>query len=376
MKKILFISHDATRTGAPILLLNLMDLVKQSGRYTLRVVVKNGNGDLLERFMAFEEACCWRIRKPVTLWSRVKARLGSGATHATPNNERIQSWINSSDVIISNTITNGDFFRAFNLGRPGVVASYVHELHIAAQYYTTTADIEQVLKVTNRFLVPSDAVAAFLHSSYGITSGALRKLRYYIPGGSSELPEQTIKSGPFIVGMAGTLDWRKGADILTVIISRLFRKYPGANIRFRWQGASDHFIEYQRIVFELGRMNLTDRLELLGPSNDMETFYRSIDLFLLCSKEDPYPLVVLEAAARGKPCVCFKGAGGAPEFVQDDAGASVEYLDTEAMVDTIHQAYQNPDETAAKGLVAWKRYCQLHRDGASILETFESVIEE
>jgi glycosyltransferase involved in cell wall biosynthesis len=47
----------------------------------------------------------------------------------------------------------------------------------------------------------------------------------------------------------------------------------------------------------------------------------------LPSREDPYPLVCLEAACHGKPIVCFDGAGGMPEFVREDAGRVVPYLD-------------------------------------------------
>ena len=40
LKKILFISHDATRTGAPILLLNLLRLLKETGVYQISILLK------------------------------------------------------------------------------------------------------------------------------------------------------------------------------------------------------------------------------------------------------------------------------------------------------------------------------------------------
>src|SRR5262249_48407495 len=53
------------------------------------------------------------------------------------------------------------------------------------------------------------------------------------------------------------------------------------------------------------------------------------------SREDPFPLVCLEAAALGVPVVCFEGAGGIREFVENDAGFVVPYLDVRGAADAI-----------------------------------------
>jgi glycosyltransferase involved in cell wall biosynthesis len=66
-------------------------------------------------------------------------------------------------------------------------------------------------------------------------------------------------------------------------------------------------------------------------------------VFALVSREDPFPLVMLEAAFAGKPVVCFEGAGGAPEFVEPDAGFVVPYLDVGAMADRVAQLLRSED---------------------------------
>jgi glycosyltransferase involved in cell wall biosynthesis len=43
----------------------------------------------------------------------------------------------------------------------------------------------------------------------------------------------------------------------------------------------------------------------------------------------------LEAAALGKPIVCFAEAGGMPEFVEEDCGFVVPYLDVAAMAERV-----------------------------------------
>ena len=50
------------------------------------------------------------------------------------------------------------------------------------------------------------------------------------------------------------------------------------------------------------------------------------DVFLVSSREDPFPLVVLEAALCGKPILGFKNTGGVDEFIDDSCGIKVDYL--------------------------------------------------
>ena len=59
------------------------------------------------------------------------------------------------------------------------------------------------------------------------------------------------------------------------------------------------------------------------------------DVFLLSSREDPFPLVCLEAADCGVPIVCFAGAGGMADFVGSTCGGVAPYLDVPAMAQAL-----------------------------------------
>jgi glycosyltransferase involved in cell wall biosynthesis len=72
-------------------------------------------------------------------------------------------------------------------------------------------------------------------------------------------------------------------------------------------------------------------------------YMAAADVFVLTSREDPYPLVCLEAAALEKPIVCFEGGGGTPEFVEADCGFVVPYLDIIGMADRVISLLDSPD---------------------------------
>src|SRR5207247_2503806 len=76
-------------------------------------------------------------------------------------------------------------------------------------------------------------------------------------------------------------------------------------------------------------------LTFLGVQPDARPYLRAGDVFVVPSREDPFPLVALEAAQYGLPVACFAGSGGTPELVEEDAGAVVPAGDVDAMADRI-----------------------------------------
>jgi glycosyltransferase involved in cell wall biosynthesis len=58
---------------------------------------------------------------------------------------------------------------------------------------------------------------------------------------------------------------------------------------------------------------------------------------------------MLEAAALGKPTVCFEKAGGAGEFCARGGGYAVPYLDIEAMGQRLMELVENEDSRSAMG---------------------------
>src|SRR3954464_14858749 len=88
---------------------------------------------------------------------------------------------------------------------------------------------------------------------------------------------------------------------------------------------------------------------------DPTSFFQSLSLFLLPSREDSWPLVMLEAAAAGVPIVCFQRSGGAEAFVANGGGTAVAYLDVEAMAQAAVRYLSDPDLTARDAGIARQR---------------------
>ena len=100
------------------------------------------------------------------------------------------------------------------------------------------------------------------------------------------------------------------------------------------------------------RLGLGDRIKFVGPLEQPAELFAAMDVFALTSREDPFPLVMLEAAAAGVPVVCFAGGGGAPEFVDPDAGRVAPFLDVAGMAAAISDLLERGEERQRMGHVA------------------------
>ena len=96
------------------------------------------------------------------------------------------------------------------------------------------------------------------------------------------------------------------------------------------------------------RRGWQSQVRFVGPAPTPLPYMLAADVFLLSSREDPFPLVCLEAADCGLPVLCFADAGGMPLFVQEDAGAVVPYLDVDEMANQLRSFLA--DEARGAGL--------------------------
>ena len=100
--------------------------------------------------------------------------------------------------------------------------------------------------------------------------------------------------------------------------------------------------------------------QFVGPLEQPAQLFGAMDVFALTSREDPFPLVMLEAAAAGIPLVCFAGGGGAPEFAHPDAGRVAAYLDVAGMAAAVSDLLEREEERERMGQTAAERVRTLY----------------
>lgn len=141
-----------------------------------------------------------------------------------------------------------------------------------------------------------------------------------------------IQPHEFVWVMSGQSTYRKGFDLLPDFAEQL----KGSPARIIWLGQviDDGFVTYTQ---EKLKHNSGVRVDVLGVQREDYYHYLSLaDGFLLTSREDPFPLVMIEAAAVAKPIVAFN-SGGVAEFVLEEMGEVVDSWNVRDVVTVLQQ---------------------------------------
>lgn len=362
---VLLISHDAHRTGAPVMVLNMAELLSEMGNKSFSFLIRNPVGELMADFRTLGPTY---VPLKATSFQKAKRKLLGSAVPLLPRLPYV-------DIILSNTITNGELYPELAAkGTP--IVTFVHELELATKTYTTAENLGKVLKFTNVFAVPSLAVYDFLTKDLGVSPEKVIRMDYYVPNHEKTILDPQKKEAPFVVGGVGTTDWRKGTDLFLAVAKEYSIQYPNSNVTFKWKGANFDSVEYQRLEYEVKKAGLEKVVSFERADADLASFYNGIHLFLLTSREDPYPLVALEAAKHKMPTICFEGSGGIPEFIRESGGGKLApFLGISPMARAIHEYVINPEDLNEDGLKAFKKLQQRHYDKAHITKQLEQILE-
>ncbi len=346
---VIFISHDAGRTGAPIVLLDLLRWIKKHTSLNFKIILRGG-GELSGEFMALGPTLT-RSEFDAGLWK-----------------EKLRDFISDSKIklIYSNTAVNGDVIDDLKsvIDEPDMaVISTIHELEHSIQRFAPGELFILVKKHTNLFIAVSNAVKANLEINHAISREKIRVIHSFVPvaeitrkvsmDSSSIRQELNIDTGMFVVGGCGTTDWRKGTDLFIEIATTFLEMLTLEDrhrVKFVWVGGDFDSQDMLRLNHEINQSKLLkERIVFTGIKEQVFPYFSQFDVFLLSSREDPFPLVCLEAGALEKPVVCFDKAGGAPDLVEDDGGFVVPYLDVGEAARALYRLFREPDLARTMG---------------------------
>ena len=359
---ILLIGHDANRAGAQLVLLNLMRLLKAEG-IQMRLLLGEG-GPLLDEYRAICPVTIWptpdryvvgaladKVLWKAGLWHRFNDRQRA----AHQREIRQQLALDSIDLVLANTVMSSRWFSQLAIPDKTPVITFVHELDMSVRIYTQPDELAYLLKRTNQLLAVSKATARYYEQQHHFDPARIT-LYTLIDTPSLERnvkvarEQDTIYSSlglpdnALIVGGCGNAEWRKGNDLFVTLARQVIGReetLPKRPIHFVWVGMPPSALR-DDLLLDIRKAGITDQVHLIPPTPDVLRYMSRFDVFVLCSREDPYPLVVFEAGLCQIPVVCFDGAGGAPELIETDGGFIVPYLDLDAMssriIELVHQS--------------------------------------
>lgn len=349
--KVLFIGHDAWRTGAPLLLLHFLRWLKKNSHLQFALLLRSG-GDLVPEYRELGNVRILGVdlfSPPRNLLPRAWRRFQRGAGWQPASILNCAFPVSEFPLVYSNTITNASVTSELAVqGRRFIC--HVHELDHSVEHYGGIEPLKPMLATTDCFIGASLAVSSFLERKLTVLPSRIRTIYEFAvalepDGDGREAVRHAarkalgISTDALVVGMCGdALDYRKGAEMFMQLAIHLKRLLGGSPFKLVWVG---HTGTGEKLRVELARAGLEDTVLFAGKTPKPGKLYPAFDIFALTSREDPFSVAMLEAAACGLPVVCFAGSGGGPEFVEDNAGFTVPYLDVPAMAKSCALLWEN-----------------------------------
>ena len=305
MTRLLVVAHEATRTGSPRVLLEL-----------LRRTLPDHDGEVAVRLLA-EGPLADELRE-----------LGTNS----PIGFR-------PDVALLNSAPSAVV--ALELGPTVRVIAYVHEEGEALKVLPDAA-VEGLVRRCDRVLCVSESARHDL-LAMGVAPDRLDILPPSVrtgpldggPGRSALAAQVGADPDrPIVVG-CGEAGWRKGADLFVDTARR-----SSAGATWVWVGRRPR--SFGRVLDnDVAAAGLGSRVRWAGEVAEARTFLAAADLVVMPSREDPQPLVPLEAAVVGTPSVGF-AVGGLDRLAHNGAMVVVPYPDTVALAAAVDDLLADP----------------------------------
>ena len=162
-----------------------------------------------------------------------------------------------------------------------------------------------------------------------------------------------IPPGAPVIGTVGRLVEVKRQDLLLRAVGRVQTLVP--EVRLLLVGDGPERAKLEALARELG---LADRVHFLGYQSCPEQFLRMMDVFVLTSRSEGFPVSLLEAWRASLPVVCT-AVGGIPSVVNQGAdGLLVPPGDAAAIADALARVLADRDFGAKLGQTGRRALCE------------------
>ena len=187
---------------------------------------------------------------------------------------------------------------------------------------------------------------------------------------AAEMPESSavvrrglgVPDGCVLVGMVARVSRQKDYFTLADAAVEILGRHP----RTRFLVVGDNSLvelnrsHYAEVATRLNELGVADRFIFTGHRDDVPRLIAAMDLCVLCTHREGFPLSILEAMAMGKPVVATN-VGGIPEIVRPGAtGYLHQHGNSKELAAAVLTLIENPAEARRMGETAREDVRQNH----------------
>ena len=152
-----------------------------------------------------------------------------------------------------------------------------------------------------------------------------------------------------LIGAVGRLVAEKGLEYLLTAIPKVLKRFSEARLLLVGDGPLR--TELERIVIDL---DLTGKVTFVGFRSDIKAILSSLDILVLPSLLEGFPMIILEAMAMAKPIVASNIPGIREQIIDGKTGILVPTKDSNALATAITNILEDEQTARRIGLEARK----------------------
>jgi L-malate glycosyltransferase len=351
--KILFITPTGNRTGSEVALFNIVARLDQAKFRP--IMMCRGEGQLLTTLPPGIPSIREGLRLKLISKAYSTIRNIAGSLRSQEKREwlrtlDVETLTGSHDVLVQllHRKYSPDLWYINTVAQPGLihlarrmgVTCVVHSHELEQLMWPLSArDVEALIEYPKLIIACSEASARVLNvlgrssalevCTESIDVGAVRSTEGKARAIRRDLG---IADNAFVWLMSGSTDPNKDPVRYVDIAHHVLETWPSSH--FVWLGGRDN--GYSLYAKARARsLGISDKISWISARKDDYFDYLDLaDGFALVSWRDSFPLVMIEAAALGKPIVSFD-SGGVREFVIDGMGEVVRSCTAEDLAEAM-----------------------------------------
>jgi glycosyltransferase involved in cell wall biosynthesis len=157
-----------------------------------------------------------------------------------------------------------------------------------------------------------------------------------------------IPDGSHLVGSVVRVAPQKDFETLAAGAAKVLERYPDTRFLIVGDHSSDESlrIHLERVTQRLHELGIADSFVFTGYRTDVPRLIGAMDICVLCTHREGFPLSILEFMAKRKPVVAT-AVGGVPEIIKHgETGYLHRHLDSDELANAIISLIESPQEAA------------------------------
>ncbi|WP_166372408.1 glycosyltransferase [Psychromonas sp. SA13A] len=363
IKPLLFVGHDGIQAGSEIVLLEIIKWFYEHTNRRLKVLLLSP-GPVANQYVKYADVLVL-------------------PENTVDDPELLKLFLKEDfEFAYLNTVVSGkvfDILDEYKIKFSDNIITHIHEMEkVIAE---NLSSFKRLVKHSKHFISASPATTATLVDKHKLLESDITTVPAFIRIVDPELTnltslkssmraELSIPENAIVVGGCGTVYWRKGPDIFLESARRVLNE-ESPEIHFVWIGPGPDLETLKSSITE----EEANYIHFIGERSDANKAIAVADIFYMCSREDPFPLVVMESAQHCIPTICFSEATGITAFIKDDAGICLDFIDAQKGAEAILMLANDRNMLNKMGNVARERVTGNYTSEIQCLNIYKALEE-